>query len=57
MNQELLDEIEIEVYAKCGWAVPLHVHVDENDEDEDEAFLTWEAPNGNRMHIRFRELI
>lgn len=56
LTQQLLDEIELAVYAATGYAVPFHVHVDENEEGHDEPFLVWEAPNGNLHHIRFREL-
>lgn len=57
LTQQLLDRIEIEIYERCGWAVPFHVHVDENDDDYDEPFLTWETPDGNVRYIRFRELL
>ena len=57
VTQQLLDQMELEVYTKCGWAVPITLTIDEDGDDDPAVYITWLTPSGNRHHIRFQELL
>jgi hypothetical protein len=44
LTRALLDEVEVQIYAKCGLAIGLMLH------DE---YVTWQGPSGTYHHIHW----
>ncbi len=58
ITRNLMDQIEVEVFTKCGWAVP--VTLDTNEEEDEyiaEPCICWVTPNGSKNYIHFQELL
>lgn len=58
VTRDLMDRIEIEVFTKCGWAVPITVVIADDDNPHlPEPYICWETPDGRKNHIRFQDLL